>query len=539
MSSGPLPIPDFMKILSKNIQTTFQELVKALLRRSVIAGNRAPINRADSKPIKNLINWYNYSMTYESIGWTGDIFATLRITPRTMGSAGRTPDCNGVLQFNEKILPIPPLSMIKRQVPVSRCSCSTTSISRYPQDILSRYENFILLLSGQNANHGLTLQSATNSYTVKIPYTVVFKKLELIGEDIINQTDVDNSDLPVTTLALQQALSELELVLTRMSNETPVLYKSYLELLQIVNLLSEKNLVEFLRLIVVLSYQRWGDLPEEKRNYYISVLSPSFIERLLNNELATLLIQSDNSQLIVTTAYLYPLLKMLFCVFGYSRLEPFIVDRLLPVVPLAQKLSTKTTIRAPIMARKRCCTLNPTITERYGRSPVVASWNGQPYRPYRRDDYAYPAVPGAERWQSRGPVRERDSGLDFPLYPRELPRTIPEQEREPVVSRQSNEDLDRAPYDPSLISFIGLFRDLYPTLLSICGGIESIPPSAIAVECDLIPTNYQNLTSIPEYLWRFNDYSFCQHSQLVDNRCDSSFRLDDKIDAKVRYLRKI
>lgn len=558
-----MPVPEFMKILSKNIQVAFQELIKSLLRRSVVAGRRAPLTVMDKRPAKNLIDWYSYSMTYESIGWTGDIFATLRITPRTTGIVGVRPvtDCSGIVLINEKSIPIPPLTMVRRQKSASSCSCSTAPSHNYPEEVLSRYENFVLLMSGQNANRGLSLQSAVNSYTINIPYTATFRKLEMIGEDIINERDGETEGQTLTTLNLDQALSELELTLTRMSEETPFLYASYLQLIQIVNSLPKKSLIEFLRLVVILSYQRWGDLVEEKRNYYLSVLGADFIERFLNNELAALLIQSDNSQLILTTAYLYPLLKMLFCVFGYSRLEPFIIDRRMPVVPLAKR-GLSTAIRAPILARNKCCSLAPTerIIQSSIRTPVNAPWTpwasrpNRPYRPYRRDDYPFPTVPGEEGWQVKDRIQERDSGRDFPLNTRggddrvisglqAPPRRLPEKPiptpSSPARRPEDLDDLDRAPYDPSLIWYIGLFRDLYPTLLNICGGIESIPPSAIAVECDLIPADYQGLTSIPEYLWRFNDYSFCQHSQLVDSRCESSFRLDDKIDAKVRYLRNI
>jgi len=86
--------------------------------------------------------------------------------------------------------------------------------------------------------------------------------------------------------------------------------------------------------------------------------------------------------------------------------------------------------------------------------------------------------------------------------------------------------------------YIRLFGDLYPTIIGLMGGTEVFPPETIKISCYEIPPNYDTLSSLPELLWRFNDYSYCRYLEYNWSR-QLDKALDCKISTKVRYLQSM
>ena len=94
------------------------------------------------------------------------------------------------------------------------------------------------------------------------------------------------------------------------------------------------------------------------------------------------------------------------------------------------------------------------------------------------------------------------------------------------------------PVDPCIYDFIKLFGDLYPTLVGLMGGTEVFPPECIEVNCNNIPANYDCLAALPEYLWRFNDYSYCRHLEYTSSK-QLHNALATKVNAKAKYLQNL
>uniref|UniRef100_A0A6C0LR47 Uncharacterized protein n=1 Tax=viral metagenome TaxID=1070528 RepID=A0A6C0LR47_9ZZZZ len=96
-------------------------------------------------------------------------------------------------------------------------------------------------------------------------------------------------------------------------------------------------------------------------------------------------------------------------------------------------------------------------------------------------------------------------------------------------------DTDCEPVNKCIYDIIKLFNDLYPTIGELMGGSDTFPPECHEIKCDEIPPNYDCLVTIPEYLWRFNDYSYCQHLDYVNSKIVRN-SLHSKITNTVRYL---
>ncbi|MEM3062153.1 MAG: hypothetical protein QW303_01215, partial [Nitrososphaerota archaeon] len=214
------------------------------------------------------------------------------------------------------------------------------------------------------------------------------------------------------------------------------------------------KMVWVINLIATLSLQIWDDLAPEQKNTYFNVLGKTFIEKFNNNKLIKILLKND-SKLILTTSYLYPLLKMLFIVFGYSRLVPCVVDNC---------AETRDGVNA-----------EPKCQEKSEQS----------------DDFYF---------------NVKESLWNKHSFP-----------------------------ESQVYDFIRRFGELYPTIVGLMGGTEEFPPDDIMVECDSIPPNYNDLKSLPEYLWRFNDYSYCRYLEYIRSR-ERSISLATKVNVKARDL---
>jgi hypothetical protein len=72
-------------------------------------------------------------------------------------------------------------------------------------------------------------------------------------------------------------------------------------------------------LIGNLSFITWDQLTPVTQGRFINVLGDDFIDAFLSNELITVLLQAGVGELILTSSYIYSLLKMLYIVFGYNE----------------------------------------------------------------------------------------------------------------------------------------------------------------------------------------------------------------------------
>lgn len=293
-------VSDKIKDISVSIDAAFGELAALMLRKSIIVSSRSvkvfnPYRKKYESGIsKDSVSDYTYSMIHESLGWNGDILASFRIKPR--GAK------NDVIRERSKV------PFMK-----SKGSCC----------------DYRKLLSNLSATSLILNNKACYEYVTDVSYGDVLKQLQSIGQDIIDQTDASLCPQVVARLStalLRSKLFDLEQLLSQFSEQDPELFDSYLEMVRLINSVPKTKIYWVINLISSLTYQRFQDIKGSQQSHFIHHLGQDFIDAFNSNSLIIILLQSDHSDLIITVSYLYPLLKMLFIVFGYSNLSPVVIE---------------------------------------------------------------------------------------------------------------------------------------------------------------------------------------------------------------------
>jgi hypothetical protein len=494
-------IPDVIDKIARDVQHTFEELIMLVLRKTLRPtlnplgpNTRVIFNTFTGKfergyigpaPDDN-INKYIYSMTNDCLGWTDNAVTNFRAVPKAVKG-------NYPFRYPQNTNKSQIATLMRNKVAYSeRERQQALLFGRLPP--LTEYKNFIEYLTARNMQNLISNRKGGYAYTCNVPYTDSFKQLESVGRDIINQTDptISQSDSArMSTAKLRVALYNLEIDLANLSVTNKQIYCSFLEMNKIINSVDDSLITWVINLVATLSYQSWDDLTPLQRANYINMLGDDFINDFNSNQLITMLLQTPGqSELILTGSYFYSLLKMLFIVFGYSELTPIVGEG------------------CPQEAQSiRYFRLRKHFQRYYGAG-------------YRRGD-----------------VREYSSDIDEASDTRSVSSVASD------CSTDSSEFCSPAPCKPAcepvdqcVYNFIIQFGELYPTLVSIMGGTEKFPDECLEVNCNTIPPNYNCLASIPEFLWRFNDFSYCRYLDWV-NAKQLGNAMTAKINNKVRYLR--
>lgn len=479
-------IADTMKTFAQDVQMTFEELMKLLLRKTLkpilnpLGNSNIIYNTYKGKYERGLvqstnndtINKYVYTMTKESLGWNSDLLVNFRINAKFMKSSIPHRFPSNTKTYNA-MKPRARVSFSDKENKNTVNQCGDVAVCQY--------KSILGLINSRNINHVVANKKNGFNYTSDIPYTHSFKELEDIGKDIIDQTDPSISgcdSAKMSTAMLRVRLYNLEQNLAKLSVEQPNIFDSYIDMMRIINSIDRNQLVWVIKLIAILSYQRWEQLDQCQQQRYSEILGDEFIYAFNSNELITILLQSDASEYILKASLLFPLMKMLFIVFGYSKLVPIITD-----------------INCEAQAAER-----ERLRKHYDK---------------------YKGATIRREQGSTGLFQESESPFDA--------RNAVDQ----IYGKPDPEPVDQCIYD-----FIRLFGDLYPTLIGLMGGTEKFPPELIEINCQEIPQSFTDLTSVPEYLWRFNDYSYCKYLEYV---CSKQLYnvLNYKINEKTKYLHSI
>ncbi|QGR54007.1 hypothetical protein [Moumouvirus maliensis] len=497
-------IPDIMKSLSNDIQLTFEELIKLLLRKTLkpvlnpLGNNKIIYNNFKGKYERGLvksvpddnINKYSYSLTQESLGWNDDILVNFKIVPKmsttNINRGSVCPRPCGKLSGNIKA---------KSKIYFShKESKDSACVNR--QLPSKQYNKILSLVNSRNTNGIIGNKRANFSYTSDIPYTYSFKELQNIGQDIIDQTDpsiLGNDSAKMSTAMLRVRLYNLEQNLSNLSIEHPNIFDAYIEMIRIINSVPKKKMPIVIKLIASLTYQKWSELNKSQQEYYLSSLGYDFIKTFDSNELITILLQSDSSEWILKSSYLFPLIKMLFIVFGYSKLTPIIID-----------------VGNTEQQRQQRQRLNKYL-EKYKGATIT-----------REQNYFDPqCIEDLDEIQTAEKGNVTDSEYES--------ESIPEFVATKPISK---------PVDFCIYNFIRLFGDLYPTIVGLMGGTENFPPEDMEINCSDILPCYDGLMTIPEYLWRFNDYSYCQYLEYIYSK-NMYNAINSKVNEKTKYLQSI
>jgi len=532
-----LTIPDTMRVIAKDIQYTFEELIKLLLRKSLrpilnplgtntkIVYNtfRGRYERGfvGSSPDDN-INKYSYIMTHDSIGWSGEILTSFKAMAKFIKNNTPQRFPAGHTKIHNQIKSRAKVAFSDKEAKQHLMT------GRMPG--LTQYKNFLTFLTSRSMHKVIANKNASFTYTCDVPYTHSFKQLENIGKDIIDQTDPSISgcdSAKMSTSMLRVKLYNLEQNLANLSVDHPNIYDSYIEMLRIINSVPKTKIVWVINLIAALSYQRWDDLPPNQQKSYMETLGENFICAFNSNELITILLQSNTSEIILTSSYLYSLLKMLFIVFGYSKIVPIVSDN---------------------------CSLEMQTLQKERLRRHLERYRGASFR--RGDPHAMmisePHYDDSNRYKNHDSNNDQiftdTNNSTIGIYPssecyEKLPRCATRGTKEnscPEIyfENRTPQMPEPEPIDQCIYDFIKLFGDLYPTIIGLMGGTEEFPPETIVIGCNDIPPNYDCLTSLLEYLWRFNDYSYCRYLEYVDSR-QLHNALNSKINAKAKYLNSI
>lgn len=477
-------IPERVKIISRDIQCTFEELIKLLVRKTLRPALN-PLNSNTKIVYNNIrnryergyvgnsaddnVSKYNYILTNDCLGWCDEILVNFKVVAKFIKNNinHKTTSCNSG-----------PASRLKAKSRVAfsdkegEYQLLSNSVPSF-----SQYKNFLSFFASRSMQSIIANKKSNFSYASDIPYTHSFKQLENIGKDIIEQTDPTIDPVvsaKMSTSMFRAKLHNLETELSNLSVDHPQIYDAYIEMVRLINSLPRNKINWIINLIAILTYQRWEDLPENQQLSFQNALGEQFISIFTSNELITILLQANLSEIILTSSYLFPLLKMLFIVFGYSKLVPIVVDRV----------------------------NNNSIST--------------PKHPKNIDKYQ-----GAFKQRKNSVYKMSD----------ELNNIVDNMEG--MSSRPDPEPVDHLIYD-----FIKLFGELYPTIIGLMGGTEKFPPENIEVMFGDIPPGYPDLSSVPEYLWRFNDFSYCRFleygysKQMINS-------LNAKINNKARNLHNL
>lgn len=467
-----------MKEISRDIQSTFEELMKLLLRKALppvlnqLSPNSKVVYNAFKKKYErgfvgsspdDTINKYSYVMTHDCLGWVDDSITTFKTLAKFIknNTPQRFPASHA--RIRNASLETTPIAFSGKDTRFCELKSHLTP---------GQYKNFLLFLTSNNMHSVITNRRASFSYISDVPYSQAFKQLESIGKDIIDQTDssIDANDTAkMSTAMLRVKLFSLDKSLGDFAVNYPSVFAAYIEALHIINSVPRSKMNWIINLIALLSFQSWDKLDNKQQQCYINALGENFIIPFNDNELITILLQSGSSELILTTSYLYSLLKMLFSVFGYSKITPIISD---------------------------LCSDSFKVADQEKMRRHYEKYRGATFR--RGDDRNVTCM------SETSPKKDH---------------TKPEPE----------------PVDPYIYEFIKLFGDLYPTLIGLMGGTETFPPENIEIDCNTVPANYHSLDSLPDFLWRFNDFSYCRYIECVSSR-QLHNALSSKVNAKVKYL---
>lgn len=513
-------IPDTVENICKKIQTVFEELIKLLIRKTV---NPVTNNLGQNRIVYNLntcryerghvgkssgdkINKYSYQITKDSLGWTDEIFANFKMTAKIIKSntVKRFPAStknHNIAKQNSKIVFVGSGSNTGSKL--NSRSKSYSSINR--TKILNQYNDFIKNITSRNIGNILSNNNGAYIYVTSIPYSKSFRKLESIGKDIINQSDSSiplHDSMKMSTSQLRLELHELENMLANFSVEYPDIYDSYVEMIRIINSVPKNKINRVANLIATLEYVRWEDVSPRIQSLYINSLGEEFIDMLMSNILVTVLLQSNSSQLIFSASYLYPLLKMLFVVFGYSRLVPVVPDVGCDKNRYVAKTKNKIQKYQNAIMRKDNITFK----------------NDDKFNDYSMYDTASESVS----------ERNDENNVNNTNYLEDLNGSVEFVNRKP----------DPEPFDQSIYDFIKIFGNFYPTIIGLMGGTEEFPPEHIEVECNNIPDNYDCLKTLSTCLWRYNDFSYCRYLEYKRSK-QIDRAVNFKINEKVKYLTSI
>jgi hypothetical protein len=467
--------------ISENIQESFSELIKLVLRKTItpvlnpLGRNSRTLYNASTGRFErgyvgydpsDSVNKYTYQMTTETLGWTGNDIVTFKITPKTnpylIPGRGQTVGP----RYRPPTSPLPLVLTRQPLEPLPSVGPSSSSNMNF--------SNLMNYIAGRTAASVIPNRVTGLAYLCSMNYTDGFEQLNSVGQDIVNQTDAliaPQDSARMSTALLRVGLFNLERILFFFMENYPDLYSSYLDMVRLLNSENNCNTPTIISLIGTLSVVNWEGVPEIQKQGYLNRLGENFITDFNSNELIAILLKSSFPELILTSSYLYSLQKMLYIVFGYNQLVPNLFSQRDPVV-------------------------NPEL---YVPNQYIQRYN----------------------FRNLGAFITRG--------------TLPVEDQPAIPPRNTPYEPDCLPPPETAYDFIKVFCELYPIIVETMGGCN-FPTPCQNLFCEDIPNNYFDIDTIPDFLLRFTEHSYCVYLEYQDSRMVFN-SVGVQIDNRIRYLK--
>jgi hypothetical protein len=465
-------IPGTVDKISTDIQNVFEQMMKLILRKT-LRPTLNPLKPNDkiiynpytkkyerqfvgASPDEHITN-YNYQMTSDCLGWSGDYITSFKLTGKFIKNSFPTRH-PGNINKNAKLTNV-------------LLAYNSRALADSKADPINSFRTTMETLMGRTMLNTVSNNRGEFVYNTDVSYTDCWKQLNSIGQDIINQTDASipaNDSAKMSTSFLRIKLFTLDQDLFNFSLTNKPIYESYVNMVSTINYLPRELIPWIINLIATLTYQSWDELTPTQQSKYISELGEEFINRFNSNQLITILLQSNRPELILTSSYLYSLLKMLFVTFGYNDLE-----------------------NPPTTYNSEFTTLV--------RSSVVQSHQNK-------------IKPNVNMIPPNFGILK-----NFP--------------NEPCITTNCLQG-SAPPFNECTLQFIKTFCELYPSITQFMGGCQCLPEHYTQLNCASIPPNYNDLVCIDDYLWRYLDYSYCAYTDIVSSKIVTNSlntKIDDKV----------
>ncbi|RYE12765.1 MAG: hypothetical protein EOP34_10205 [Rickettsiales bacterium] len=272
-------IPELFKIISNDIQATFEELMKLTLRKSLrptlnpyIQNVKVLYNPATGKYERGYVgssgddnvNKYNYSLTNECLGWVDDNITAFKVSARIIKSnfPARKPQLSG--SYYSKLTKVKVAYNNREQkaglVLAKLANCK-------------KYSSLIELLFARNMQNLISNQKAGACFVCDISYIDSFRDLESVGQDIINQTSPVIPAIVASQLStsmLRAKLFNLDNHFLLLSTSYPDIYTAYINMILAINSIQRTNMTFIINLVALLSYQSWNEFsPADQALHFV------------------------------------------------------------------------------------------------------------------------------------------------------------------------------------------------------------------------------------------------------------------------------
>ena len=536
-----ITVPQRLRFVADEFQAIHTNIIKLVLKKTL----------RSCRGIDKRIESYNYFLTNEAIGWRDDSITAVKVISKSLRAKKpvkylnlkQTRECCA-FKVSDKCCTIGSPRMVGEATKSRHSIAKAPSTYFSPLSVFRRdcaFFRYAVQGGGCPLTSLITNGDICTATVAQISYTDIYRQLECIGQDIINETDFTLSEEETAILStanLRLHLFNLNAALCRLDDN---IYDGVIDLIHLINSINCNQLIGVISLIAILTEVRWECLTECVKDKLICQLGEEFINEFLANEVITILLQSHQSDLILELAYGYSVFKLLYIIFGYGMITPILRN-------CNGVSGNSRTLELSSTRKSKCVIEKETRYDNYRRRFAGARQQHVPYTFEERIQKEECERQSEECRNESECESECDNESISSISTDSCPPSIISQtcsgslktkvcndsvksscsnrssdgqacsdkvevERcEPVIEREII--LPCEPLKPCVVAHISVFITLYRNLNRLM--VYDIPECYPYLNCDMIPPNYHKLPSIATYLRRYFNYSYCFNQEYND-----------------------